>query len=225
MLRTVEKVRGLEVSVLTWTGGGRCASSILGCSWKRSEGVLSSLFIPSSILFLIAFSRWTETEMKGNKDRVLWWESKICRRRRKECAWGTESIPFIKGWKRESRMLFREDVWHEAKSQLSIRERAQRQQTELVTTGWIRASLLGFIHGAKDCGGGTLRAGGLRKGCWPGFVGNIDAINASVRSTVFYCLSSQIWGHSTAACPWPEAECIHYYHHRSCCFIFHMVPA
>lgn len=76
-------------------------------------------------------------------------------------------------------MLFREDVGHEAERQLSIREHAQRRQTELFTTGWIRASLLGFIHGGKDCGGGTLRAAGLRKGCWswPGLVGNIDGIN------------------------------------------------
>lgn len=76
-------------------------------------------------------------------------------------------------------MLFREDVGHEAERQLSIREHAQRRQTELFTTGWIRASLLGFIHSGKDCGGGTLRAAGLRKGCWswPGLVGNIDGIN------------------------------------------------
>lgn len=77
MLRTVEKVRGQEVNVLLDLG-------------MLMEEFPSSLFIPSSIFFLIAFRTCTsETEMEGvtERKREFRWESEMWRcwwRRRKE---------------------------------------------------------------------------------------------------------------------------------------------
>lgn len=68
----------------------------------------SSLFIPSSIFFLIAFRMCTsETEMEEVREREFRWESGMwrCCWRRKERTWETESITFIKERKRESGTL------------------------------------------------------------------------------------------------------------------------